>query len=503
MKISELFEKINILSTNEKDAIRLLQAIVKNKRSLHIPDLDFALILLAFDAQSLIEKDDIKALADSRYAKYLVPELFYDDTELVDKEKFINEVETAIAQKIPHIALPQKSKEAIFDYDLSTEIVLDSLLVNKESEIAISNNVQIQARCSEFYSYALLQTKYSIIDEVILTNIGNEAIKGLKLKISSNSDYIGFADIDIAVLNPKEPVSISNFNITYNMEKFLSLVEKVSDSIVFSIVCNDEVVAKLTTPVEYFSYDTWFGNVLPETISLFVTPNDESVKNVVRLTAKTLQKQTSSPSLCDYQANDKDNVIAQLKALYDTLHDLGIGYITAPASFEQIGQKVRLPHIVITGKQGTCIDLSVLFASCAEAMGLNAFIVLVHGHAYVGAFLANTHFQLPRMDDAGKVLTMNSEAENDLVLIESTAFTAGNDTTFEQACSIGRLTTQKHITDDNFQAIDIGLCRCFGYLPLPIAFDDVEKELSITMWLRKTKLSLHKKSIRYRTSKLL
>lgn len=477
MKISELFEKINILSTNEKDAIRLLQAIVKNKRSLHIPDLDFALILLAFDAQSLIEKDDIKALADSRYAKYLVPELFYDDTELVDKEKFINEVETAIAQKIPHIALPQKSKEAIFDYDLSTEIVLDSLLVNKESEIAISNNVQIQARCSEFYSYALLQTKYSIIDEVILTNIGNEAIKGLKLKISSNSDYIGFADIDIAVLNPKEPVSISNFNITYNMEKFLSLVEKVSDSIVFSIVCNDEVVAKLTTPVEYFSYDTWFGNVLPETISLFVTPNDESVKNVVRLTAKTLQKQTSSPSLCDYQANDKDNVIAQLKALYDTLHDLGIGYITAPASFEQIGQKVRLPHIVITGKQGTCIDLSVLFASCAEAMGLNAFIVLVHGHAYVGAFLANTHFQLPRMDDAGKVLTMNSEAENDLVLIESTAFTAGNDTTFEQACSIGRLTTQKHITDDNFQAIDIGLCRCFGYLPLPIAFDDVEKRV--------------------------
>lgn len=477
MKISELIANIDALSLCEKDKTRLAQSIVKNRNMLHISNLDLALVLLSLDEQSLIDDDGIKSLADSIYAKHIIPELFFDDVQLVDEQKFIEKVVDRISQKIPYLSLTKECKDVISKHELSNDVVLDSLLVNKNSEIAISNNIQIRALCSSFFSYALLQTRLSIIDEVVLTNIGEDSIKGLKLRIKSNSGYIEVADTDVSVLNSKEPISISNFNITYNMEKFLSLSEKATDNIDISVVSGDEVISKLTTQIEYFSYDTWFGNVLPETISLFVMPNDESVKNVIRLTAKTLQDQTSSPSLCDYQTNSKDNVISQLKALYDTLHNQGIGYITVPASFELVGQKVRLPHDVLVGKQGTCLDLAVLFSSCVESMGLNPLVVLVHGHAYAGVFLTNTHFPLPVTDDAGEVLTMNSDAENELILIECTAFTAGKDTTFEQACADGRLTTQKHITDGNFQVIDIGICRYSGYLPLPITFDDIEKRV--------------------------
>ena len=111
----------------------------------------------------------------------------------------------------------------------------------------------------------------------------------------------------------------------------------------------------------------------------------------------------------------------------------------------------------------------------------------VSEHAYAGVFLSDEHFPLSVYEDAGNVLTMNSEAENELILIETTMFTAGKAATFEQACATGRLITQQHITDGIFQAIDIGLCRSLGYLPLPIKFDDVEKLRSITTSLSKMK----------------
>ena len=97
----------------------------------------------------------------------------------------------------------------------------------------------------------------------------------------------------------------------------LGLSEKVIGKLNFRLEKDDEILAEFTSEIEFLSYDTWFGNVMPETAALFVTPNDEAVKNIIRLTAKKLQEQTSSPSLSDYQTNNKNDVAAQLKALYD------------------------------------------------------------------------------------------------------------------------------------------------------------------------------------------
>ena len=502
MKISDLIDIIKELSRYEKDSLRLIQTIVKNKEKLHICDLDMSLILLSIGGARLMKKSEIQALADSSYAQYVVPELFMEDVQAVDEKKFMNEVVNAIEERLSFIVLTSEANAIVLNHELSNEINVDSVLVNKVNEIALNNNVQLQVRCNSFYSFALSQTRFSVINEVILSNIGEDTIKDAKLRITAIPDYLSVADIDISVLNPHEPISIRDFNITPKIEELLSFSEKVVGKIVFSLVKADESITELSTEIEYFSYDTWLGNLIPETTALFITPNEEAVKNIVRLTAKKLQEQTGSPSLCDYQANNKDNVVSQLKALFDVLHDQGIGYITVPASFEDIGQKLRIPHDVIVNKQGTCIDLALLFAACVEALGLNPFIVRVTGHAYVGVFLSDIHFPLSVYEDAGNVLTMNSEAENELVLVECTMFTAGHDATFEQACAVGRTTTQQHITDGNFQTIDIGLCRSLGYLPLPIKFDDVEKIIVDYEVIEQNKVRLATKKYSYSKGQL-
>lgn len=475
MKVSELVRKINVLTKNEDDKIRLIQTMLSNRNVYCLFDLDFALFLLLSDSQELLTETEIFALAKSDYARYIAPNFFINDLEIIDEKKFITDLVSDITNRIPNIVLSAECKKTMGEHILSNEIQFDSLLINKANEIAISNNVQIQVKCCKHLSYPLLQTRLSLIEEILITNIGDYVIKNLKLRAKSHSGFIEIADIDIALLNVDEPVSVSKFNITYDFEKFLALPEKMLDIIEFCILSNNTPVVQLTTEIEYYSYDTWLGNKSPETSALFITPNDEFIKNTVRLTAKTLQKQTGSSSLTDYQTNNKDDVISQVKALYDTLYNMGISYITAPASYEEVGQKIRLPHDVAMGKQGTCLDLAFLFCSCVESMGLSPILVLVKGHAYAGVFLTDEHFHSPIIDDAQKMLTM--ETEKELLLVECKDFTAGSNTNFEQACSHGRTRTTAHTTDLGFLAIDIVLCRDFGYLPLPLAFDDVEKRI--------------------------
>lgn len=475
MKLCDVFSRILAYSNRERDVLSLLQTVVKNKEKLHICDLDMSLILLAFGEVSLMKESEIAALADSEYAKLIAPEFFDGDMPDFDGQEFMDKIVKGLTEKLADYTLSPEEKRSVLEHSLSNEVDFDSVLSDKPEEITLNKNIGLKVRCNEFYSFALSQTRFSVINEVVISNSGSEAVKNAKLKISATPDYIEISDIDISVLNPAEPVSICKFDVTPRIERLLELSEKVIGKLNFRLEKDDEILAEFTSEIEFLSYDTWFGNVMPETAALFVTPNDEAVKNIIRLTAKKLQEQTSSPSLSDYQTNNKNDVAAQLKALYDVLHDRGIGYVTPPASYETAGQKLRLPHDVLTGKQGTCLDLAVLFASCAEAMGLNSFIVRVSEHAYAGVFLSDEHFPLSVYEDAGNVLTMNSEAENELILIETTMFTAGKAATFEQACATGRLITQQHITDGIFQAIDIGLCRSLGYLPLPIKFDDVEK----------------------------
>lgn len=77
----------------------------------------------------------------------------------------------------------------------------------------------------------------------------------------------------------------------------------------------------------------------------------------------------------------------QVKALYDYLNDKsGISYVNQPFcyDFNIGGQRVLEPERVVRAKTGNCIDLTVLFASLMEGLGLNPLILLMPNHAFLG-----------------------------------------------------------------------------------------------------------------------
>ena len=69
-----------------------------------------------------------------------------------------------------------------------------------------------------------------------------------------------------------------------------------------------------------------------------------------------------------------------MAAIYTAITEQQIIYSTIPASFEEYGQRVRLADSVMAKKLGTCLGMALLYASCLEAIGLNALIIITQGH---------------------------------------------------------------------------------------------------------------------------
>src|SRR4029079_2687095 len=74
--------------------------------------------------------------------------------------------------------------------------------------------------------------------------------------------------------------------------------------------------------------------------------------------------------------------------LYNLLRQ-NIAYETTPGSWQQglLHQHLKSGRDVLRSRSGTCVNLSILYASVCEAAGLKAYIVMGPGHAFAAAKL--------------------------------------------------------------------------------------------------------------------
>ncbi|MFH0774678.1 MAG: tetratricopeptide repeat protein [bacterium] len=116
-----------------------------------------------------------------------------------------------------------------------------------------------------------------------------------------------------------------------------------------------------------------------ENITSFVTPNDSAILEFTKLCL---------PSFRDTGLDVLDNRLQDAMAIYATLGS--VTYLPDPnmpykkiAEKKVVMDKVQYPRETLKYKNGDCDDLSVLYASCLEAVGIKTAFVLVPGHIFV------------------------------------------------------------------------------------------------------------------------
>lgn len=319
---------------------------------------------------------------------------------------------------------------------------------------------------SQAINYSLQQNHVPVIRNFIISNISGEDIKDLNVQLTFEPEFASPISSHISLIQAEKSFQVTNFDLKLSAKFLSELTERVSGSIKINIQSEDRLLFQNDYYVDVLAFDQWHGiSILPEMISSFITPNNPHIAKIISRASEILNDWTGSPSLDEYQSRNPDRVKKQMAAVFKSIRELNIVYCTPPASFEESGQRIRMIDTLISQKLSTCLDLSLLFASCLEAIGINPLIIIVKGHAFVGGWLIEDSFADSISDDPTLLTKRIADGINEVLLVEATCMNAGLTTNFDDAVKSANYRLAK--SDDFLLFVDVKRSRFSGIRPLP------------------------------------
>jgi hypothetical protein len=286
---------------------------------------------------------------------------------------------------------------------------------------------------------ALWQNHVPVLTELALTSLPDATPGDLTINVACQPPVILPRTWRLQGVGAGQVRQIPDLDVTLDGTMLADLTESTRATATFSVHQggpDGPVLTTLTRNLRVLAHNEWGGSEgIPDILAAFVEPNDPAVAKLLRLTSDKLRTAGKPDGLEGYQAPNKQRVWDQVEALWRAVCSLDIRYVNPPPSFETVGQRVRPPRQILEERLGTCLDLTILFAACIEAIGLRPVIVLVKGHAFVGFWLTAHDFGASIAEDAPGLRTRL--ALDDLKLFETTLACGRGKARFSQACSAG------------------------------------------------------------------
>ena len=258
---------------------------------------------------------------------------------------------------------------------------------------AIVDDIQIDY----LYTYNLVTALYhlygSVLDhfvDVTLTNNGSEPVR-----VVVTTEVVGYTThaIDTVEIpanesielhqDPRlEPQAVDQLNAQKPGTFHIKVVwldqgdEKVlldeTDQIIIYSRRDFVWLPGFTTQEEYELWAAW------------VTPNDPAVEALLRAAADYDSTGIIVGGYGDEPDDGDGSVWRRLEAVWEAEDNVyNLTYINTTTTFGPNSvQRMRLPAEVLDQASGNCVELAALYASVAEAMGLEAAIIRIPGHAY-------------------------------------------------------------------------------------------------------------------------
>ena len=351
---------------------------------------------------------------------------------------------------------------------------INSLQATQENKISVGGHI------NTYINFAMQQNYVPIIRNIIIKNEQDTPLNNITVKVNFEPAFAKEFTYNIECIEAGKTVEISPVSISLSTEFLFSLTEKMVGSVVVSVYTATEKLYEYRENVELLTYDQWTGlGFMPEFISAFITPNHPVINDIIKIGAKYLAQWGKQPLFTGYQTNNPNNVKLQMAALYAALMESQIMYNNPPASYEVVGQRVRMPHKVMETKEGTCLDLAVLYTACLEAVGLNPLLVFKKGHAFAGCHLEQETFADVCEDDLSSIEKRVVKGSEELLLVECTDFVVGKNIDFELALKHGL--DHLIMRDEFICAVDVKRTRGSGIRPIPVLVQSARMEQSASM----------------------
>ncbi|MCB9876836.1 MAG: DUF3320 domain-containing protein [Planctomycetes bacterium] len=312
--------------------------------------------------------------------------------------------------------------------------------------------------------YAMQQSAVRWLRRVAVTSLEAAPLRDLVLRL----ELPGFAEpweARLDELPPGATVQLPPPDLQLESTALANTLERQRCDLVVTLTRGDQPLLRTVRSLDVLAYNEWPGlQPLPALLAAFVAPNHPALAPVLAAVSARLEVATGDGALDGYQRRDGKRVAAMLAAVHDTLSAVGVRYVSPPPSFEQHGQKVRLAEQVLGDRLGTCLDLTLLYAAVLEHIGLDAFVVLLREHAFVGCWTQQGSTPEVAVGDA--VSLRKLVAVGQVQVLECTVACTRPAQPLQRAVAAAAARLQD---DQQFVAmIDLAAARRVGVRPLPV-----------------------------------
>ena len=178
---------------------------------------------------------------------------------------------------------------------------------------------------------------------------------------------------------------------------------------IFRVTEGTKAAGEIT--VEY----SYIGKMMSETIPVTVTVNnrnamtwDDDRKAAAFVTAKDPLILSFAKNVAATVGSDNSSAINEnfrtAMGIFEALSVYGLGYVQDPATpYEQLSENaealdyLQFPSQTVAYKAGDCDDLSILYASLLEAVGIKTAFITAPGHIYMAFALGMPPVQAKRL----------------------------------------------------------------------------------------------------------
>lgn len=304
-----------------------------------------------------------------------------------------------------------------------------------------------------------------LIGDVYVANETGKKLKNIQFRADFTSDILEPVDVFLGDVPAGENIVFEVDDPAINLRKLEQITEIETCTATYTLTVNGKKVSEACGRVTICPYDQWNGALV--LLPAYMTPNHPDIIGLLQQAARWMQKEGLKPSLEGYQGDAK-RVEEMTMGVYNAIKEAGIIYSNPPASF--FGpQRVRLGETVMQQKFATCMDITVLFASCLESFGLHPVLITAPAHIFAGVWLTSKgRCSEPVLSDTAQLRKLIKEGK--LVALECTAMTLGKNLSYKEARKeaeeILKALDENKIPDND--CIDVQLVRNIGIRPIPM-----------------------------------
>lgn len=304
-----------------------------------------------------------------------------------------------------------------------------------------------------------------LIGDVYVANETGKKLKNIQFRADFTSDILEPVDVFLGDVPAGGNIVFEVDDPAINLRKLEQITEIETCTATYTLTVNGKKVSEACGRVTICPYDQWNGALV--LLPAYMTPNHPDIIGLLQQAARWMQKKGMNPSLEGYQGDAK-RVEEMTMGVYNAIKEAGIIYSNPPASF--FGpQRVRLGETVMQQKFATCMDITVLFASCLESFGLHPVLITAPAHIFAGVWLTSKgRCSEPVLSDTAQLRKLIKEGK--LVALECTAMTLGKNLSYKEARKeaeeILKALDENKIPDND--CIDVQLVRNIGIRPIPM-----------------------------------